>query len=79
MADDVVDAMQAVGAIASKAATPAQVAASPHLAARDYWQSVTGANGTRRILGPPFRMSATRWQVRGEAPSLPDTSTDDAR
>jgi len=78
-ADDVVNAMQAVGAIASKAATPAQVAASSHLAARDYWQNVTGANGVRRILGPPFRMSATPWQVRGEAPPLSDASKDGER
>ena len=75
-ADDVVNAMQAVGAIASKAATPAQVAASSHLAARDYWRNVTGTNGVRRILGPPFRMSATPLQVRRDAPTLPDVSRD---
>jgi crotonobetainyl-CoA:carnitine CoA-transferase CaiB-like acyl-CoA transferase len=70
-ASDVVNALQAVGAVAAKAATPADLAVSEHLATRDYWEEVETGTGRRRILGPPFRMSATPRVVRGEAPPLP--------
>jgi len=69
-ADDVVRALQAVGAIAAKAATPADLAVSEHLAARDYWERIETPDGSRLILGAPFRMSATPRVVRGEAPKL---------
>jgi crotonobetainyl-CoA:carnitine CoA-transferase CaiB-like acyl-CoA transferase len=69
-ADDVVRALQAVGAIAAKAATPADLAASEHLAARNYWEDIETPAGRRRILGPPFCMSATPRVVQGEAPPL---------
>jgi crotonobetainyl-CoA:carnitine CoA-transferase CaiB-like acyl-CoA transferase len=69
-ADDVVRALQAVGAIAAKAATPADLAASEHLAARNYWEEIETPAGRRRILGPPFRMSATPRVAPGEAPPL---------
>lgn len=70
-ASDVVSRLQAAGAIAAKAATPADLAASEHLAARNYWGAVDTPDGPRRILGPPFRMSVTPRAVRGEAPPLP--------
>jgi crotonobetainyl-CoA:carnitine CoA-transferase CaiB-like acyl-CoA transferase len=67
-ADEVVEAVQAAGAVCGKSATPRELAASTHLAERGYWQSVEDEGGRRRILGPPFRLSATPWSVRGEAP-----------
>lgn len=70
-ADDVVRALQAAGAVAAKAATPADLAASDHLAARNYWEEVDTTAGRRRILGPPWRMSATPRAVRCEAPPAP--------
>jgi len=69
-ADDVVRALQAVGAIAAKAATPADLATSEHLAARHYWEEIETPGRRRRILGPPFRMSVTPRVVRSEAPPL---------
>ena len=79
-ADEVVRALQSVGAIAAKAATPADLAVSEHLQARNYWEQVDTPEGPRRILGAPFRMSATPRHVRGDAPALkpnanPDTAT----
>ena len=71
-ADDVVQALQSVGAIAAKAATPADLAVSEHLRARQYWDQIETAQGLRTILGPPFRMSATPRQVQGDAPKIPN-------
>jgi crotonobetainyl-CoA:carnitine CoA-transferase CaiB-like acyl-CoA transferase len=69
-ASDVVNRLQAAGAIAAKAATPADLAASEHLAARNYWETIDTPDGPRCILGPPFRMSATPRAVRTDAPPL---------
>lgn len=69
-ADDIVQALQAVGAIAAKAATPADLAVSEHLKARNYWEQIDTPEGPRRILGAPFRMSATPRHVRSDAPAL---------
>jgi crotonobetainyl-CoA:carnitine CoA-transferase CaiB-like acyl-CoA transferase len=78
-AEDVVRALQSVGAIAAKAATPADLAVSEHLAARSYWQHIDASNERRLVLGPPFRMSATPRVVRGDAPQLrPDGNPDAA-
>ncbi|HWV54660.1 CaiB/BaiF CoA transferase family protein [Pseudorhodoplanes sp.] len=77
-ADDVVRALQSVGAIAAKAATPADLAVSDHLKARDYWEQIDTPEGPRRILGAPFRMSATPRIVRGDAPRLNPAHNRDA-
>jgi crotonobetainyl-CoA:carnitine CoA-transferase CaiB-like acyl-CoA transferase len=52
--------------------TVADVAQSPQLAARDYWQTVEYPNlgCALRYPGPPARMSATPWTIRGRAPSI---------
>lgn len=75
LADDVVRALQSVGAIAAKAATPADLATSEHLAARDYWERIEAADGPRLILGPPFRMSATPRVVCSGAPGKTSAAT----
>lgn len=67
-ADDVVERLQAVGTVVEKANTPDDLEKSPHLRARDYWQTVGTREGDRRILGAPFRLSATPWHVRSAAP-----------
>ena len=74
-AAEVVRAMQAAGAVCSRSETPAELAASGHLAARGYWEEVDGPDGRRRILGPPFRLARTPRRVRGEAPT-PGRDTD---
>ncbi len=50
-ADDVVRALQAVGAIAAKAATPADLATSEHLAARHYWEEIETPRQTPAHIG----------------------------
>jgi crotonobetainyl-CoA:carnitine CoA-transferase CaiB-like acyl-CoA transferase len=67
-ADDVVERLQAVGTVVEKANTPEDLRKSPHLQARGYWQTVTADDSDRRILGAPFRMTATPWQVCSAAP-----------
>jgi crotonobetainyl-CoA:carnitine CoA-transferase CaiB-like acyl-CoA transferase len=44
----------------------------PHLAARQYWNSVPTRSGPRPVLGPQFRFSATPRILRGGPPSLGD-------
>ena len=58
-AADVVASLQAAQVIAAKASRPSELALSPHLAARGYWQTVVHDGEPRRVLGPPFRMSPT--------------------
>ena len=58
-AADVVASLQAAQVIAAKASRPSELALSPHLAARGYWQTVVHDGESRRVLGPPFRMSLT--------------------
>jgi crotonobetainyl-CoA:carnitine CoA-transferase CaiB-like acyl-CoA transferase len=69
-ADEVVDALQSIGAIGAKSARPSDLLNSKHLAARNYWESIDGRYGQRRIMGAPFRLSATPRHVRSEAPEL---------
>jgi crotonobetainyl-CoA:carnitine CoA-transferase CaiB-like acyl-CoA transferase len=66
-ADDVVAALQSRKVIAARSYDVREVFAdNAHLRERAYWETV----GSRPILGPQFRLSATPRQVAGGAPTL---------
>jgi benzylsuccinate CoA-transferase BbsE subunit len=52
--------------------TPADVLASPQLAARGYFAEVPHPARDRPLVmsGPPYQLSATPWRLRGPAPTL---------
>jgi len=58
-AQEVVASLQAAQVIAAKASRPSELAESPHLAARGYWETIMHDGEPRRVLGPPFRMGLT--------------------
>ncbi|MCO5066368.1 MAG: CoA transferase [Rhizobiaceae bacterium] len=57
--DEVVEKIESSGANASRVLSPTEVYACPHLASRNYWQTVQTAEGPRIALGAPFRMEKT--------------------
>lgn len=64
----------------AKAYTPMQLwRAMPHLAQRQYWQSVQTPSGLRPVLGPQFRMSRTPTTVRAGPPCLGAAQVQDFR
>src|SRR3954454_20217228 len=70
-ADEVVARLQSHRVITAKAATLTELTGThPHLAARDFWESVDTPEGARRVLRPPFRMSGSPRVLRGGAPRL---------
>jgi crotonobetainyl-CoA:carnitine CoA-transferase CaiB-like acyl-CoA transferase len=66
--DDVLNRLLKGRLVAAKAYTPNQLYRTEHLRERNYWETVDTPGGSRPILGPAFRMSATPRQVRGPAP-----------
>lgn len=51
--------------------TMADLVASPHLAARDYWVTIDRAHtGPLRYPGAPYRPGGTPWAIRRPAPTL---------
>jgi crotonobetainyl-CoA:carnitine CoA-transferase CaiB-like acyl-CoA transferase len=58
-AEEVVARLQKLKCVAGVAARPSQLGRSPHLAARDYWETADTPNGPRPALGAPFRMEKT--------------------
>ncbi len=62
-AADLVLLLQGMGVPAASSQTPANLAASPHLAARDYWQEAETGAGKRRAFGPPFRLADAPWRA----------------
>lgn len=54
-----------------------EVVASPHLRAREFWQTVEHpVAGTYTTLGPPYRLSATPWELRSAPPLLGEHNED---
>jgi benzylsuccinate CoA-transferase BbsE subunit len=51
-------------------ATPADIAASPQLAARSFFVDVGEGDLAMRMPGAPYRLSATPWTAGGPAPRL---------
>lgn len=69
--DELLDRLLKERIAAAKAYTPMQLwNGTPHLIARNYWQSVPTLSGPRPILGPPFRLSRTPRDIRKGAPRL---------
>ena len=66
--DEVLDRLLKGRLVAAKAYTPNQLYRTEHLRERNYWETVDTPAGSRPILGPAFRLSATPRQVRGPAP-----------
>lgn len=62
-AADLVQLLQQAGVPAAASHAPADLANSPHLAARDYWQTVETAKGNRRAFGAPFRLTNSQWRA----------------
>ena len=57
--------------------TVAEVVASPHLQARGFWQAIEHpVAGAYSTLGPPFRLSATPWELRSRPPLLGEHNAD---
>jgi crotonobetainyl-CoA:carnitine CoA-transferase CaiB-like acyl-CoA transferase len=74
-ADEVVATMQAHRLITAKAsALTSLVDNDAHLQARGFWETVSTPQGSRRILGPPFRMSATPREPVTGAPAIGEQS-----
>jgi crotonobetainyl-CoA:carnitine CoA-transferase CaiB-like acyl-CoA transferase len=70
-ADDMVAEFVNTKLVAARVYSPLELwASSPHLKVRRFWESVETSAGTRPILGPQFRMSATPRAVRGTAPAI---------
>lgn len=61
-AADLVERLQSAGCPASMAVRPSQLANSPHLRARDYWERA----GDRLMPGPPFRLERTPRRILEE-------------
>lgn len=61
--------------------TAPEVAADPHLAARDFFANVTQADGTTaRMAGAPYRLAETPWSITRPAPEVDaDRNVDAAR
>lgn len=55
--------LQGAGVPAASSQTPADLAASPHLEARNYWRSVEMAGSRRRAFGAPFRLTTSDWRA----------------
>lgn len=55
--------LQNAGVPAAASHTPADLANSPHLAARDYWRVAQSPGGERRAFGAPFRLSDAAWRA----------------
>jgi len=54
-----------------------EVVASPHLQARGFWQEIEHpVAGAYSTLGPPFRLSATPWELRSRPPLLGEHNAD---
>ena len=54
-----------------------EVVASPHLEARGFWQTVEHpVLGSYKTLGPPYRHSATPWELRSRPPLLGEHNED---
>lgn len=60
---DLVTLLQGLGVPAAASHTPEDLAKSPHLAARHYWQTAQTESGTRRAFGPPFRLADAHWRA----------------
>jgi crotonobetainyl-CoA:carnitine CoA-transferase CaiB-like acyl-CoA transferase len=69
-ADELVEVLQAAQIIAAKAPGPSELHGDRHLAARGFWET----SGGERILGAPFRMSATPRRTPAPAPRLNDAA-----
>lgn len=65
--DEIYRPMLEAGVPVGLVSTMADVAASPQLAARDFFVEVEG----RTYLGAPFRMSATPWRIQRPSPARP--------
>jgi len=65
-AERLVDHLQSRQIIAAKSYRPSEQRQNAHLAARSYWEEVSG----RTILGAPFRLSRTPRQLRSAGPAL---------
>lgn len=67
--DEFLDRLLKERVAAAKAYTPMQLwNATPHLAERKYWESVSTPEGPRPVLGPPFRLSRSPRHVTKGAP-----------
>ena len=66
--DDFIGRLQAHDQVAGRAVNPSELISSPHLAARDYWQTVQTPSGPRYVLGPHFRMERTPRVLKSGAP-----------
>ena len=62
-AADLVQLLQQAGVPAAASHTPDDLAQSPHLAARSYWQEVETSKGNRRAFGAPFRLTSSAWRT----------------
>jgi crotonobetainyl-CoA:carnitine CoA-transferase CaiB-like acyl-CoA transferase len=70
-ADDVVAVLQGRKVISARSYDVREVhAENAHLRERGYWETVETEDGSRPILGPQFRMSATPRRVSGGPPTI---------
>jgi crotonobetainyl-CoA:carnitine CoA-transferase CaiB-like acyl-CoA transferase len=72
---EVIARAQEVRVIAAKVMSMADVLACEHLAARDYWDTITQPEGARTVLGPLFRLAPDDRRHLTAAPRLADVST----
>jgi crotonobetainyl-CoA:carnitine CoA-transferase CaiB-like acyl-CoA transferase len=62
-AAELVNLLQSTGVPAAASHTPKDLANSPHLAARNYWNSVETDGRVRRAFGAPFRLAEAPWRA----------------
>ncbi|WEJ34782.1 CoA transferase [Devosia sp. SD17-2] len=60
---DLVMLLQNLGVPAAASLTPAELATSPHLQARNYWKTADQNGTRRRAFGAPFRLSQSDWRA----------------
>ncbi len=75
-ADQVLEEFAKVKLVAARVYSPLELwRSNPHLAQRQFWETVQAADGARPILGPEFRMSATPRQISNAAADMASDAT----